>query len=235
MKFLKKIPQKISGRTVVRIYRFLSVIPVPRRYTRQHASQNLQLLSQGAEWFKPGCFIENQAEWKQVQFGCLRHHNMSYSGCEIMAVYNAMLALGAAGTAEEMTGLIQYFERAGATLLGDFGTSPAAIRKYLQKKYTVSMHCYRQGELLENLTEGQTALITYFNDGRDLWRGIHTICATLTDGKYYLHNVYYRPKGGNYQAAGPYASLSEAFEKCFQGDACIICTIKVAAAPSLQV
>lgn len=227
MKFLKKIPQKISGRTVVRIYSLLSVIPVPKRYTRLHVSHNLQLLSQEMECFRPGCFIENQAEWKQVQFGCLRHHNMSHSGCEIMAVYNAMLAMGAAGTAEEMAGLIQYFERAGAALLGDFGTSPRAVQKYLQKKYQVSMHCYRQGEVLEELTEGRTALITYFNDKEDLWRGIHTICATLTCEGCYLHNAYYRPKGGNYQVAGPYASLSEGLERCFQGRIRIICTIMI--------
>lgn len=232
MKFLKKIPQIISGRAVVRIYSLLSVIPVPRRYTRLHITHNLQLLRQEQEWFSPGRFIENQAEWKQVQFGCLRHHNMAHSGCEIMAVYNAMLAMGAAGTAEEIAGLIQHFERAGAALLGDFGTCPRALqiflrkylRKYLQKEYKVSMHCYRRGEILAEPAEGPT-LITYFNDKDDLWSGIHTICATHADEGYYLHNAYYRPRGGSYQAAGPYASLAEGFEKCLQGRGHIICTI----------
>lgn len=237
MKFLKKLPQKISGRAVVRIYSLLSVIPVPRRYARRHAAHNLQLLCQEPEWFRPGCFIENQAEWKPVQFGCFRHHNMAHSGCEIMAVYNAMLAMGASGTAEEITGLIRHFERAGAALLGDFGVSPIALQKYLQKylqiflpkEYKVSMHCYRRDEALLEPTEGQIALITYFNDKDDLWRGIHTICATLTCGGCYLHNAYYRPRGGNYQAAGPYISLAEGFEKCFQGRSRIICTITVGA------
>ena len=57
------------------------------------------------------------------------HHNMSYSGCEIIAAFNAKKVFGFPGTAEEMAELIYEFESCGAALWGEFGTSPAAIAK----------------------------------------------------------------------------------------------------------
>lgn len=227
MKPFTKIPQNISGKTILMIYSFLSIIPVPKRRSRLNSLHNRQILSQERELFLSGEYIENQSEWGQIQFGCNRHHNMAYSGCEIIAVYNVRLALGESGTADDMSELIRYFEGKGAALLGDFGTSPRAVYQYLRKMYDAKLRYYRQREAVpDELSEGQAALITFFNDSGDLWKGIHTICATHTYEGCYLHNTYYRTgTQKDFQAAGPYASLSEALEKRYQNRIGIVCTI----------
>lgn len=227
MKLFKKIPKNIGGRTILLIYHFLSIISVPRRYSQLNYLHNLQILNQDKKLFMPGNYIENQYEWGQIHFGCNRRHNMSYSGCEIMAVYNARLAMGETGSAEDLAELIRHFERRGAALLGDFGTSPKAVYRYLKKQYEARLRYYRQGEAVsEELSEGQAALITFFNEKGNLQRGIHTICATYTGEGCYLHNSYYRPGAGkDFQAAGPYTSLSEALEKRYQDSIGIVCTI----------
>lgn len=227
MKPFTKIPKNIGGKTILMIYHFFSIISVPRRYSRLNYLHNLQILDQDKKLFMPGNYIENQYEWGQIHFGCNRQHNMAYSGCEIMAVYNARLAMGEAESAEDLAELIRHFERRGAALLGDFGTSPKAVYRYLKKQYEARLRYYRQGEAVsEELSEGQAALITFFNEKGNLQRGIHTICATYTCEGCYLHNTYYRSGPRNdFQVAGPYASLSEALEKRYQDSIGIVCTI----------
>ena len=55
---------------------------------------------------------------------------MKYSGCEIIAVYNAMLDLGRKSSLEDMAELITAFEERGAALKGEWGVAPHAITNY---------------------------------------------------------------------------------------------------------
>lgn len=56
---------------------------------------------------------------------------MGTSGCEVMAAYNA---LKKAGQDPDLTELIAYMEKRGASFGGAFGTSPIAIAQFLKDR-----------------------------------------------------------------------------------------------------
>ena len=164
-----------------------------------NASNNSSVLKSSSQIiFIPGQFIENQVEWTDVNFGTTQ---MSYSGCEIISVYNAQLALGYQMTADEMVELISRFERSGALLKGEFGTSWIAIADYFEEKgYDVVRTYRRDSETINSIGESNdTIIVTAFNDKDDAGEMIHTICITKDeDGYYTLHNAYKQDAGNRY-------------------------------------
>lgn len=86
------IPRHISNRVVVRVYHILSWIRVPRSIREKNYRHNLKHLGEMDRevWRDSTVCIEDQAQWEAIQFGAGSHHNMSYSGCEIIAVFNAV-------------------------------------------------------------------------------------------------------------------------------------------------
>lgn len=148
--------------------------------------------------FVPGEFIENQKEWGDVKFGT---ETMAYSGCEIISVYNAQLALGNQMTTDDMVKLISQFERSGALFKGKLGTSWIAIADYFEEAgYDVVRTYSRDSEIINSIGENSdTIIVTAFNDKDDASSMIHTICVTKDeDGYYTLHNVGKSNKEGKY-------------------------------------
>lgn len=70
---------------------------------------NAQLMNAGYIPRRGKC-IENQALWGKAQFGNSPNSNMSYSGCEIIATYNALSALGEPTSADTMVSLISRYD-----------------------------------------------------------------------------------------------------------------------------
>ena len=138
----------------------------------------------------PRTYIEDQRNWKDIRFGW---KNMAYSGCEILAVYNAMFWLQKRFGSEALLSDISYFEKHGALLQGVFGTSPYAIRQYfLEKGYQVKMLTKDQKFEIQRIASCEDVFIlTAFNQGYNLFKQIHTVCITKEEsGKYHVHNAY---------------------------------------------
>lgn len=217
---------------MVRILSLLTGIRIPETLRNANLRLNKEVLLASAEasgFFIPGQSIENQNEWESVRFGI---STMKYSGCEIMAVYNALWALGRKMTARDMAELICEFEKKGAVLKGRWGCSPMSICQYFScRGYRVSMTTSAGPDKIRLIAENSdTLIITACNDRNDIRRMIHTISVTKEkNGTFVLHNANKKTGGkySSYAGESPLKSLQDAIGAISQGNAASICIIGV--------
>ena len=129
-------------------------------------------------------YINGQDFWPycKFQYGV---GTLDYNGCELIAIYNALRALG---KTRKLSKIIYDFEFNGAMWLnGVFGTKPQAIGSYIRScglktksfSFTSSMDKY--------VKKGRIFIICY--SYADI--GIHTVMAKgLKDGKIKIYNRY---------------------------------------------
>jgi len=205
----------MNNRVLLVGYRILSLFGVPRFVRERHFRENCIRLERTNGAFRdcPDVYIENQSEWKDIRFGMGRHHNMSYSGCEIIASYNARKALGDTVSPKCMAELISRYEARGAALGGAFGVAPTAISAYFRKcGFAVATAYGEDKEAVEEIGRNYTVMIaTAYNDKNHITAQIHMVCITRNqDGKYVLHNAYLVDEKGRYRESMPYRTLQEA-------------------------
>lgn len=156
-------------------------------------------------------YIENQAQWGNIAFG-KGLSNMSYSGCEIIATYNALYSMGENPSMPE---LIAMYEKDGMTRNGQFGTAPKAIYEYFASKYSAEMITdFSSDSKLDDVGKKYATFIaTVYNDSSDITAMIHTVSITKTnDGGrdvFAVHNTYTK-SNGKYVEKGGYKTLKEA-------------------------
>lgn len=209
------IPQHIHNGVVLYFFNWLSRHTgfVPEQRITEHAAVNRVKLGSPPVNVQKGAFVENQSEWGGILFGEGKKANMSYSGCGIIAVYNALVALGEPTSAKAMEELISGFERNGAAWRGRFGVAPTAIYDYFasRKFQVVKSDTKDAGHINEIGKAYDVAIATVYNDRYDITAQIHTVCMTKeADGAYVIHNAYNKCDG-NWAAkrTGKY-SLGEA-------------------------
>lgn len=229
------IPRYIHNRAFLTIYQLLTLVPVPRKVREKNYDSNLEQFRNAAWdfWTVPSVYIENQNEWGDILFGTGRHHNMRYSGCEILAVFNALKALSQTGSPELMAKLIRGFETRGAALRGEFGVSPRAIETYFRKHgFRVAATDKNDSESLDTVDgQSQVLIATVYNDANDITKQVHTVCITKDVGQgYVLHNIYRRDTKGRYIASPAYSTLSDAINRISRYQAKLIYLIGVAPA-----
>lgn len=197
-KFIKAfIPKYISNRIVVYIYNILKICTnhINKKVIEENASYNKSELLTGKYMSLDRTeFIENQKEWKKIKFGQGKRTNMEYSGCGIIAVYNALVALGINPDIDTMVGLISGFELDGAVMNGGFGISPMSVRKFFIKEgYDVNMITTKNKEKIDRFGEQHNVFVaTVYNDKKDILEMLHTVCITKDSGnKYIVHNCSY--------------------------------------------
>lgn len=210
---------------VTAFWHLFTLVPVSAKRSRSNAAANEKVFARMEEAgsFTAGSFIENQAEWDELRFGS---RSMSYSGCEIIAVYNALLSLGGKMDKQAMISLICDFERKGAAFHGAAGCSPRSIWRYLSVRgYRVEKTAHMSGKKLDAIEKSSgTIILTAYNNKYDIRDMIHTISVTKDDRGYYiLHNDYKRDRQGRYIAydrkdgSGPITTLQEAV-RCMAGN-----------------
>lgn len=222
----------IPNSCMVKILSLFTLVKVPGKQISENLSANKKILAASAEnsgFFKSGQFIENQNDWESIRFGL---STMKYSGCEIMAVYNALLDLGNSMTAGNMAELIGEFEKKGAELNGKWGCSPKSIYKYfLRQGYRAVMTTDTAPDVINVVGENSDSIIiTAYNDRNDIRKMIHTISVTKEDsGNYTLHNAYKRISGryAAYSGNDSIKSLHDAIGAISQGQAAPICVIGI--------
>lgn len=134
--------------------------------------------------------IEDQSVLSEVLIG---NRNISYCGCGVIAVYNALLSLKGKMAVSDFLNIIQSFEKKGLTLNGIFGISPVSIKKYFQKTGydTASTKTNKDEELNSFGQNFDTFICTIFHKKNNPKYGIHHIAITKNDsGKYVVHNPY---------------------------------------------
>ena len=218
---------------MVKILSLFTLVKISRKRRNENQTANKKVLEAASAeengFFSPNHFIENQSEWEQVRFG---RSTMRYSGCEIMAVYNALLDLGNEMTAQSMAELISEFERKGAAIRGKWGCTPKSIYKYLVRRgYRATMTTSANPDTINAIGENsRSIIITAYNDRNDIRNMIHTISITKDDlGTYTLHNAYKRTNGryAAYNGNNTIKSLWDAIGAMSQGRAASICVIGI--------
>lgn len=218
---------------MVKILSLFTLAKISKKHRNENQAANRKVLEAASAeengFFSPNHFIENQNEWENVRFGS---STMKYSGCEIMAVYNALLDLGNEMTAQSMAEIISEFERKGAAIRGRWGCSPKSIYKYLVRRgYQVTMTTSANPDTINAVGENSHSVImTAYNDRNDIRSMIHTISITKdTLGNYTLHNAYKRTNGryAAYSGNSTIKSLWDAIGAMSQGQAASICVIGI--------
>ncbi|MDE6064831.1 MAG: hypothetical protein K2G20_09675 [Lachnospiraceae bacterium] len=218
---------------MVNVLSLFTLVKISKKRRKENQAANKKVLEAASAeengFFSPNHFIENQNEWEKVRFG---RSTMRYSGCEIMALYNALLDLGNEMTAQSMAELISEFERKGAAIRGKWGCTPKSIYKYLVRRgYQVTMTTSAQPDTINAIGENsRSIIITAYNDRNDIRNMIHTISITKDDlGNYTLHNVYKWTSGRYtaYNGNNTIKSLYDAIGAMSQGQAASICVIGI--------
>jgi hypothetical protein len=219
MKKLKKfIPKYVRNKTVLRAMDCLKNIKIHKiseQTINEHAKNNASKLNiNKSRYFSESNYIENQPKWREIQFGKGRS-NMAWSGCEIIATYNALNALGANPTPNTMVSLISNFETDGAMLSGYFGTSPRAIYNYFKdNNYNVLISDTTDIDKINNIGKNyDTVIVTIYNDKNDITQQVHTVNITKSEnGLYTPHNICKINNNGKHMPSEGFNMLNKAIE-----------------------
>ena len=120
-------------------------------------------------------FGQDTSPANQMRYGL---YNLSYNGCEVIAVYNALKYLG---KFKHLYYIIQEFELNGGSIWLDglFGTYPTAIGQYMKKQGFKVKTFYLTKTMDEYIQYGRCFIIVYAHTS-----GIHAVMARGTsDGK----------------------------------------------------
>lgn len=220
MSFGGFIPNRISNRTVLKtldsMRRFQRRFHIAWGTSKKNINKNRiaadRLLGSfgegpGTDKGAPG-LLEKQNSYGDISYG---RSDMAYAGCEIIAVYNALISLGRRADLQE---LIRDFEQDGMVLSGRFGTAPLAIRDHLMKKGLKVRTSLDPKEYDELAADSDVSILTLYNDGRSIFQKIHTICITHGSRGYTAHNTY-----GDGVLIGPYPTVSELISRINCGHA----------------
>ena len=243
------IPKHIPNRVVLWVWKFVGrLFRLSERMIERNRLENESILlgkaiSDSAQQlivsdaciansYIANTYIENQSQWDKVAFGS--KYKMSYGGCEIIAVHNALLSLGQQMTPEDIVNLISYFERKGAALKGKIGVVPQAAYEYFeQQEYSVKMWCCTDADTINDIgRKYDSFIVTAYNDSGDIRKGLHTINISKdTTGKFILHNAYRvkLDKAGKkeYTCSVPYDTLSESISNISHKKAKSVCIISI--------
>lgn len=225
------IPQHLSNAQLLNILDFCTHFKISDKKIKANHSANTEALSREGlperSFYARGRYIENQAQWKPVKFG---RYTMDYSGCEIIAACNAMLSLGERLPEQGIADFISIYEKKGAVLCGGWGVAPRSIYRFFRERghEAVLVSSTEAGEINRVGEEYGTAIITVYNDGKDITKQIHTMNVSKDDEKrFVLHNCYRMDENGRYTMSLPYATLYEAIKSLHHGAAVPICIIGI--------
>jgi hypothetical protein len=198
------IPLHISNRIVVNALDIMRAFTTPfmtKAKINENKKHNINEISKINCKIIPDRFIENQAQLGNIAFGKGKHTNMSYSGCEIISVYNALISMGEDVSGDFIVKLISHFEKKGSILNGEFGTSPKALYRYFKKhKYKAMITYTSNDDKINNIGKTHdTFIATFYNDKFNIQNMIHTVCITKNkEGQFSAHNAYKKDNNGNY-------------------------------------
>ena len=217
------IPQKTTNEQVLKFMENAAFPLISESMSNEHYENNLKELKEQSMkdkgFYKRNAPIENQYEWGDIHFGWF---DMDFSGCEIIAAYNAKVALGEEMTETEMAELICTFEKKGAVLSGGFGVAPTEINDYFEREgYGTEMITSMEKEDINAVGEAyDTVIITVFNSSHNIMDQIHTMNVSKGENGYVYHNGYKLDETkSSYIASEECDSLWEVITSVSGGDA----------------
>ena len=233
------IPQETSDITVLFYLGLLSRLELDNDTVKDHLAINTkaweEMLSDNSYTYldSSGKYIDFQNNMEEIIYGIPYDNDVlnkiiesdKFNGkentCEVIAAYNAMIALGAE---PDFPSMLAHFEQNGIVLSGYFGTTPGAVKKYLEKE-----GCETEILIGDDITdealydmerEYTTYILTAYNNKNSVGGKIHTVSITVEDGEYVIHNT-----GDTNIGTKSYSSLEEAVSGYNNGKGEAICII----------
>lgn len=112
--------------------------------------------------------------------------NIAWSGCGIIAVYNALLLLG---NPHRLSDVITWGDLKASTIFGLFGTSPRKAKiLFRQLGYTVNP-VRNKRHFDSQAKQADICLFTFWNQRGSLRHGIHTVCVQYNAGVLNVYNL----------------------------------------------
>lgn len=208
------IPRYVSNSIVVR---FMDVLRRLNYTGKKHLEANTKSNINNLKGHYNGRkYVEDQNAYADIKLG---KTTMAYAGCEVFAVYNALLALKARHIS--LAELIGDFEKDGIMLSGHFGVAVTAIRDFFIAKGFNVRTAYKKEDCDELIKASKVIVISVYNNCNDIRAQIHTMCITM-DGGYYAHNVYC-----DGSCLGPFDSFGELFLNINYGRAKLLYAVGV--------
>ncbi len=211
--FFSRVPLYIPNRIIYFGFNLISVLSgkVNGNVREKHRQENGEF-NITDEIFNNDKYIENQDLWENVKFGSGKKSNMKYSGCTVIAVYNALLSLNDRN--RNIIDLIEYFERKGAALKGDFGIAPSYAYKYFKKHgYDAAYITSRNSNKIRQFGKKyDTFIVNFYWDKRNIFNKLHTINISLDKNGFTAHNMYCRRNDGKYESSRRYDDLFSAVD-----------------------
>lgn len=214
-RFLQFVPEGIHDAMMIQLMNAASYVnQLDETTILEHRLKNDIAWENSKEKFTEYGYIEKQSLMSEMVYGSglwkvteafmsdyFNEDNQSLkcSGnvCEIIALYNAQIAMGEKNI--DFPALIETFEKKGAMLNGNFGTAPTAIYDYLDHLgYRVCMYAADQmkdSDYVFLQEEYETYILSTWNNTKNAEDFLHTMCITKTKdvrkaAKYVLHNDY---------------------------------------------
>ena len=144
---------------------------------------------------------------------------VAVAGCEVIALYNA-LCWRFGEERISLRQLIDIFEKRGMALRGKWGTSPKALLRWLKKSGFHAVMVSSASRFDEASAGCDSVIVSFFNDRKNLLRGVHTVCMTREAAGFVIHNL---TEVG--RTHGPYEKVSTGLEQATAGKAGPLCLI----------
>ena len=133
-------------------------------------------------------------------------YTVSFNGCGVIAVYNALMLYG---FSTSLAQLIFEFENSGfVSLRGFFGTRPRAVGKFLSRLGVRFRTTLFKRTTEKAAKDGDILILTFWNHRFNPFKGLHTVTVKCDKGKYIVYNMY-----SNRHAVYRYDSLSQLLGK----------------------
>lgn len=217
--FYQYVPNHVDDKTLLIIMTMLSSHSLPQEVSEQHLNSNIEAWKDYLSAHPNDFYIEHQGDMggvkddagnvkAEIKYG---NHTADYNACEVIAVYNALLAMHGGDSPQSFPALLYTFEQGGICAGGEFGTTPVALYVYFEKRgYDVKMlsggkiNAAKLGTMQEKY---DTYILTTYNNADNVGDMVHTVSITAEtiDGetKYQIHNA---------SDTKTYDSLAEAVE-----------------------
>lgn len=184
--FKSFIPQKIPNQMTLKFFEFLQEINKKKKnkYPLNY-EKNIKNYENHKKTIEKNLgYIEDQNNYTDMYYG---KKQFNECGCEIIATFNALKDLNY-NNDFSLPLLIDYFEKDGIVLNGNFGTSPKAIENFFKNLNFETFSSFNEKDCDFIGNNYHTFVFTFFNDKFNVFNQVHSICITKKNGKFFTHN-----------------------------------------------
>ena len=112
--------------------------------------------------------------------------NMSYNGCEMIALHNSMVLLGKNSDLKE---ICKEMYPKSQMLSGIFGSNPCLLGSFFKRRNILFRKTYNYTEFFDSLESTSVAVLSFWNKKKP-FNGLHTVTVQIIDGKIRIYNRY---------------------------------------------